>query len=145
MVRMKAIARSYVWWSGVDKHIENKAKTCKQCQSVKQAPPKAPLHPWVWPTRPWEHIHIDFAGPCFNTLFMIVTDAHSKWPEIIQMKETTQFKNCESCLPLMGCPYMSSKTMSHSLPLQILQSNGIKYIKINALHIIPHLMVLLSD
>ena len=44
IVCMKAIARSYVWWPGVDKDIENQVKTCKQCQSVKQVPPKALLH-----------------------------------------------------------------------------------------------------
>ena len=125
IVRMKAIARSYVWWPGVDKDIENQVKTCKQCQSVKQVPPKAPLHPWVWPTRPWERIHIDFAGPCMNTMFMIVTDAHSKWPEIIQMKETTAPKTIQELhkrLPLMGCLYMLLQTMDHSSPLQNLQA-----------------------
>ena len=73
--RMKAIARSYVWWPGVDKALESEAKRCKQCQSLKQAPPKAPLHPWVWPQMPWEHIHIDFAGPFMHKMFMIITDA----------------------------------------------------------------------
>ena len=115
IVCMKAIARSYVWWPGVYKDIENKAKTCKQCQSVKQAPPKAPLHPWVWPTRPWERIHIDFAGPCLNTMFMIVTDAHSKLPEIIQMKETTAPKTIQELLKLFA---------TYGLPLHVVTDNG---------------------
>ena len=29
--------RSYVWWPGVDKNIENEVRCGKQCQSVKQA------------------------------------------------------------------------------------------------------------
>ena len=36
ITRMKAIARSYVWWSGLDKDIENQAKVCIQL-SVKPA------------------------------------------------------------------------------------------------------------
>ena len=119
IVHMKAITRSYVWWPGVDKDIENKAKTCKQCQSVKQAPPKAPLHPWVWPTRPWERIHTDFASPCLNTMFMIVTNAHSKWPEIIQMKETTASKAIQELrklfatygLPIHACRHRQWTTV----------------------------------
>ncbi|XP_064394484.1 uncharacterized protein K02A2.6-like [Halichondria panicea] len=32
VVRMKAIARSYMWWSGLDKDVENQAKSCLPCQ-----------------------------------------------------------------------------------------------------------------
>ena len=47
IARMKAIARSYVWWPGLDKGLENAAKNCRMCKSVKSAPTVAPLHPWV--------------------------------------------------------------------------------------------------
>ena len=63
MSRMKSLARSYVWWPGLDKDIEDLAKSCLACQSHKHAPAVAPLHPWTWPTSPWNRIHIDFAGP----------------------------------------------------------------------------------
>ena len=59
--RMKAIARSYFWWNGLDKHIEDIAKSCPSCQAVKSTPSLAPLHPWLWPDAPWTRIHIDFA------------------------------------------------------------------------------------
>ena len=38
-------------------------RTCLSYQAVKHTPAKAPLHPWAWPTSPWECIHVDFAGP----------------------------------------------------------------------------------
>ena len=60
MQRMKSLARSHVWWPGLDKDIENMVKACTSCQ---QAPAVAPLHPWIWPSRPWKHVHVDFAGP----------------------------------------------------------------------------------
>ena len=63
VVRMKALARSYVWWPGLDQQIEEKAKSCSACQLNKNAPPKAPLYPWAWHTISWQRIHIDFAGP----------------------------------------------------------------------------------
>ena len=53
IVRMKEVARSYVWWEGIDKDIETVVKSCKPCQAVRNAPPIAPLHPWLWPTKPW--------------------------------------------------------------------------------------------
>ena len=62
ITRMKAIARSYFWWSGLDRAVEEMGKTCNTCQSNQPNPPTAPIHPWVWPDSPWKCIHIDFAG-----------------------------------------------------------------------------------
>ncbi|KAL5473006.1 hypothetical protein EMCRGX_G027446 [Ephydatia muelleri] len=86
---MKNRARSYVWWPGLDSNVEELVKSCPQCQEAKSAPPKAPLYPWVWPSRPWERIHVDFAGPFLGKSSFIVVDAHSKWPEVIPMSTTT--------------------------------------------------------
>ena len=44
VVRMKSIARSYVWWPGLDQAIEHVVKACSQCQVVKNTAPVAPLH-----------------------------------------------------------------------------------------------------
>ena len=95
ITRMKAVARSYFWWSGIDKAIENLAKSCVSCLKQKSNPPVASLHPWIWPTTPWKRIHVDFAGPFLNKMFLIVVDAHSKWPEVIQMSSTTSSKTIE--------------------------------------------------
>lgn len=89
IVRMKSVARSYFWWPKIDDHIEVRAKSCTQCKSVQSNPPPAPLHPWVWPTKPWERVHLDFAGPFLNKMFFVVIDSHSKWPEVIIMSSIT--------------------------------------------------------
>ena len=39
VTRMKAVARSYVWWSGLDKEIEDQAKSRLQCQETKSTSP----------------------------------------------------------------------------------------------------------
>ena len=39
--RMKSIARSYLWWPGLDKEIEKLVATCTACQAVRQAPAAA--------------------------------------------------------------------------------------------------------
>ena len=56
MVRMKAVAHSRVWWAGLDKEIEELVQACQSCQAVKNAPPVAPLQPWLWPLKPWKWI-----------------------------------------------------------------------------------------
>lgn len=93
--RMKAAARSYMWWPGVDDAIERLAKSCAACQSVKYAPSVAPLRPWTWPSKPWERVHVDFAGPIQGTMLFVLVDAHSKWPEVYPMASTTATKTVE--------------------------------------------------
>ena len=79
---MKNIARQYVWWPGLDADIEQKVKTCSACQSVRNKPPPAVLHPWEWPQRPWARVHADYAGPFMGKMFLILIDAHSKWLDV---------------------------------------------------------------
>ena len=53
MVRMKAIARSFVWWLGIDSDIEEMVRSCIECSRHRNAPTAALLMPWPWVTRPW--------------------------------------------------------------------------------------------
>ncbi|KAK6171969.1 hypothetical protein SNE40_018385 [Patella caerulea] len=85
VVKMKMLARSYIWWPGIDGDIETLAKQCTGCQQSQHMPKSAPIHPWEWPSKPWERIHIDFAGPFLGYMFLIIVDSHSKWPEVIKM------------------------------------------------------------
>ncbi len=43
--RMKALARSYVWWPKLDKEVEDMVKGCTTCQEHCNIPAPAPLHP----------------------------------------------------------------------------------------------------
>jgi hypothetical protein len=67
-------------------------KSCQACAAVKQAPATAPMHPRSWPSRPWERIHIDFAGLFMSKSFLIVVDAYSKWPDVVETPQTTADK-----------------------------------------------------
>ena len=66
---MKSLAHSYVWWPNLDAQIEEVAKSCSACQSLRQEPSTAPLHPWIWPKQPWQRIHLDLAGPFLGKNF----------------------------------------------------------------------------
>ena len=89
MTRMKAIARSFVWWPQLDKQIEDKVSSCTICQAMKPNPPTAQVHPWCYPSRPWSRIHVDYAGPVNGSMYLVVVCAYSKYPEIVKMSSTT--------------------------------------------------------
>ena len=52
MTRMKALARMYVRWPGLDSDIEKSVQQCVPCQQRQPDPPATP-QPWSWPSRPW--------------------------------------------------------------------------------------------
>lgn len=80
--RMKSLARAHVWWPGMDEDITSTVEQCHTCQLHRHSAPKAPLHPWEWPSQPWMRIHLDHAGPFLGKMFLVLIDAHSKWMEV---------------------------------------------------------------
>ena len=89
MSRMKASARSFMWWPRMDAEIEGLVKSCMECQLTRPLPPVAPLQLLTWPSRPWSHLHLDFAGPFQKYMFLVVIDACSKWIEVFPMNTST--------------------------------------------------------
>lgn len=89
ILKMKILARSFVYWKGIDKDIEELVSQCRECRLKQNEPNKVPLHHWEVPTEPWQRIHIDFAGPLHGYYLFIIVDALSKWVEIIPTKTTT--------------------------------------------------------
>ena len=118
VTRMKSVARSYMWWPGLDKEIENLAKSCAACHAVKRAPPTVPLHPWIWPSRPWQRVHLDFAGPFQGAMFLIAVDAFSKWPEVRVMSTTTVSATLD---------VLREWFCTHGIPEQIVTDNGSQF------------------
>ena len=89
-------------------------------------PPVAPLHPWI---------HINYAGPFLNQMFLIVIDEHSKWPEVIQMLSITTSKTVEALHVLFAKYGLSEQLVSDNGPQftsegfsQFMRMNGIKHI-----------------
>ena len=115
IVKMKALRRSFLWWPGLDNAIEQLAKRCAGCQINLKSPTKSSLHPWEWPSAPWERIHIDFTGPFLGHMFLIEVDAHSKWLEVQIMKTTTASKTVDVLQQIFG---------RFGVPKQIVSDNG---------------------
>ncbi|XP_031432706.1 uncharacterized protein K02A2.6-like [Clupea harengus] len=113
--RMKGLARSYMWWPGMDADIEREVQSCHTCQENRKAPAAAPLHPWEWPETPWSRLHVDYAGPHLGRMFLIVIDAHSKWLDVYPTSNATSQVTIEK---LRQC------FSTHGLPQTIVSDNG---------------------
>jgi hypothetical protein len=121
MVRMKALARMHVWWPGIDAEIEQMARKCEACMAQSNDPARAPLHSWEYPQKPWQRLHIDFAGPFMGKMWLIVVDAHSEWPEVIPMQSTTSEKTVSALRSIFAI---------HGLPEQLVSDNGPQFTSI---------------
>ena len=71
IIQMKLLAHLHVWWPSIDSQIESMVGFCVSCQGVRNKPPLVPLHPWAWPTQPWQRIHVDCAGPFMGSMYLV--------------------------------------------------------------------------
>ena len=89
IVKMKGVARSYVWWPGMNADIESCTKACESCQMVQRNPTNLPVHPWIPSSQPGERVQIDYAGAVERKMLLFVIDLYSKWPEVVIQNSTT--------------------------------------------------------
>ena len=71
--------------------------------------------PWAWPSRVFERVHIDFAGPFQGAMFLVAVDAYSKWPQVFVMPSTTVTKTIEALRQMFSM---------YGLPEHIVSDNG---------------------
>ena len=119
IVKMKGLARGYVWWPGMDSDIEKLVKSCNTCQVIHHFPPTAPLHPWERPKQPWSRLHADFAGPFQGHMFLLLVDACSKWLDVHVMKSISSSATIEKLRSIFAI---------HGLPHKLVTDNGPAFI-----------------
>ena len=131
MTRMKALARMYVWWPGLDTEIEESVCLCDEFQLNQSNPPLAPLNPWNWPTRRWARLHLDYAGPFQGHFFLVIIDAHSKWIKALPATSPSSNVTIQLLRPVFaqfGVPENNGSCFISDEFQQFLKSNGIKQI-----------------
>lgn len=134
IVKMKAMARAYFWWPGLDSDIQDLVASCPQCLCNRNDPPKHTLHVWDYPVKPFARIHMDFLGPFQGRMILIVTDAYSKWLEAFEVSSTSAAQTIQKLRVLFaqfglpqhivtdnGPPFSSQEFRT------FLESNGIKH------------------
>ncbi|PIO58024.1 integrase core domain protein, partial [Teladorsagia circumcincta] len=141
MNRMKALARSYVFWTKINDDLEKLVRTCPGCQEAVKSPLKNTLCSWPHPDVPWSRIHIDFAGPMDGISYSVVVDAFSKWPEVIPMTSTTStatLRKLRRLFAQFGLPHIivsDNGTQFTSVEFQnFCRSNGIKHVRSPPFH-----------
>ena len=85
---MKSLARSLIWYPGIDNDITNVVKGCSQCQAVAAKPPQNRSVEWPRPSRVWSRIHVDHFFFEDKVCFIVV-DALSKYIECEIVKNTS--------------------------------------------------------
>ncbi|XP_064642179.1 uncharacterized protein K02A2.6-like [Lineus longissimus] len=135
MVRMKKLARSYIWWPNLDEDIEQKVKDCQSCQQHVKKPTAAPLHPWEWPGKPWFRLHIDFAGPYEGKMILIIADAHTKYIDAHVLNSATSLNTIgklKATFAVHGLPHIIVSDNGSNFTSQefrdFCKSNGIRHI-----------------
>lgn len=119
ITRMKLLARSFVWWPGLGRDIDDTVSSCLICQCTRNAASKVPLKQWPSATRRWERLHIDFAeDPETRQQMLVLIDSFSKWLEVFCMRSTTSSKTIECLRTLFS---------SYGLPDQLVSDNGTSF------------------
>ena len=80
MERMKQLARTAVYWPGIDAAIEMASRRCDSCGEHQNKPSKPPVHPWMLPEKPLSRLHLDHAINFMGKDWLVITDAYSKYP-----------------------------------------------------------------
>lgn len=79
--------------------------TCVACMAV-----------WPYPDKPWERVHVDFAGPFMgHNIFLVLIDAYSKWLEIRITKNVTALATIGELRDIFT---------THGLPSMLVSDNG---------------------
>ncbi|XP_037954814.1 uncharacterized protein K02A2.6-like [Teleopsis dalmanni] len=140
IVKMKQLARQHCWWPNIDNDIEKLASQCSVCQ-IAGSSPKQKYHEWPKPERPWQRVHIDFAGPVFQSMWLIVVDAFSQFPFVVQLKTITTIDTIAALSAVFSLEGLPETIVSDNGPqltsdqsAEYCARNGISHVKTAPFH-----------
>lgn len=122
VVRTKQLARRHCTWKGIDGDIQRMMSRCRICAEHQSAPPRR-FFSWPKATGPWQRLHVDFAGPFWNSRWLMLVDSYSNFPFVVPMSSTTAtatVKILRSIFCLEVCHKRSSLITAHSFHRQSL-------------------------
>ena len=133
---IKSLTRSYFWWVKTDEDTEGIVKTFESCQMHQSISASAPVNWWELITNPWVRLHVEYLGPFFGKMFLVIVDLYSKWVEVFPVSNSTSQTtiNClRTCFATHGLPqiyvsYNGSCFASKRFEL-FMKKNGILCIK----------------
>ena len=126
----KQIARAIVWWPRVAADVEQAVRQCQQCQAVAHSPKRAEFSPWPPATRPWERVHLDYAGPFLGHYFLVAIDAYSKWP-IVKLVPNLSSKTLITTLRYMFADYGKPQVIVSDNGRQFVSEETLEFLRAN--------------
>ena len=134
--QMKALSRSFVLWPNIDRDIQNTVKNSRDCQINKNNPIKAQIHPWEWTKKPRVRLHLHYAGPYHNKMFVIIVVSFLKRIDAIPNSSATSDETIEkpqTVFANFGLPEQivtdNSSAFTSKKFETFLQRNGIQQIR----------------
>lgn len=88
---MKAIVRSYAYWSTVDSAIIDLVGGCEQCALAAKVLVRCELYTCSAPSEPMKSTKVECAVPTKNRHVLFVVDTYSKWPEKMSVTQGSTF------------------------------------------------------
>lgn len=91
IVRMKAVARIYVWCTGLDEQITQLGTSCAPCQSLRNLPKKEKDARCPVTEQPWYRLHTDSACSLQSrrSYWFLLMNTTSKRHEIFRLQQKT--------------------------------------------------------
>ena len=78
--KIKHLARTAVYWPGLDFDIEEQCRNCTSCGEHQNNQPKMKNYSWMLPEKPWSRIHVDQAVNFMGNNWLVIVDAYFKIP-----------------------------------------------------------------
>ena len=142
IVKMKAVARSNIFWPNIDRDIESMVNSCSPCQQSRAKPPKSPLQHWPTPERPWSTLHADYLGPLHDgKMVLVIIDAYSKYIDAFVCNSSTADSTISKFMTSFATHGLCDTLVTDNGPCfaasefeQFVSNLGIKHIKIAPYH-----------
>ncbi|XP_037929091.1 uncharacterized protein K02A2.6-like [Teleopsis dalmanni] len=118
--------------------------TMKQCDICKTNNPlcKQEFDKWLAMMRPWESVHIDFAGPFYNSMWLICVDAYSQFPFVCQLTNSATSDTIAALSSIFAIEELPETIVSNNGPQLTVKkfaifckSHGIKHVTTALFHL----------
>ena len=89
IVQMKNLARSAMYWPGINSDCEKIVKACEICQAKKSTAKVSSYRSWPQTSSYGDRIHIDFLDPIEGYMILVLVDSHTGWIDAYHSRNTT--------------------------------------------------------
>ena len=126
IVKLKQRLRTSVWWPNIDSDAERFVRSCESCilAGKGKKPVVPPLNPIQFPSKPWQKLSLDIIGELHSApqnfrFCLVLTDLHSKWPEVKPVSQITS---------TAVITFLSELFARWGIPEEIITDNGRQFV-----------------